>query len=104
MQPHVHRLAWFPNEGKEQLGVFRNLQVSFGTAGRYYRGHMVSTGRAEIFLDPGIKIWDVAPFPPIFREAGGFFGSWKGKEGHTHGEGLAVNAALKSKVLKLMRV
>ena len=65
---------------------------------------MVSTGRAEIFLDPGIKIWDVAPFPPIFREAGGFFGSWKGKEGHTRGEGLAVNAALKSKVLKLMRV
>jgi len=49
-------------------------------------------------------LWDVAPFPPIFREAGGFFGSWSGEEGHTHGEGLAVNAALKSKVLKLTRV
>jgi myo-inositol-1(or 4)-monophosphatase len=64
---------------------------------------MVATGRAEIHLDPEIKIWDVAPFPPIFREAGGFFGSWDGKEGHAHGEGFAVNAALKSKVLKLLR-
>ena len=29
--------------------------------------------------------------------------SWDGKEGHAHGEGFAVNAALKSKVLKLLR-
>ena len=49
------------------------------------------------------KIWDVAPFPSIFREAGGFFGSWEGEEGHAHGEGLAVNDALKRKVLKLTR-
>ena len=55
-------------------------------------------------IDPEIQIWDVAPWPPIFREAGGFFGSWDGKAGHTHGEGLAVNAALKSKVLKVTRV
>jgi myo-inositol-1(or 4)-monophosphatase len=54
-------------------------------------------------LDPSIAIWDVAPFSPIFREAGGWFGSWDGKEGHTHGEGLACNAALREKVLKLIR-
>ena len=54
-------------------------------------------------LDSSAQIWDVAPFPPIFREAGGFFGSWNGEEGHIYGEGLAVNAALKSKVLKLTR-
>jgi myo-inositol-1(or 4)-monophosphatase len=72
--------------------------------GDAYGYHMVATGRAEIMLDPGVQIWDVAPFPPIFREAGGFFGSWAGKEGHTHGEGLAVNAVLKSKVLRLLRV
>ncbi len=65
--------------------------------------HMVATGRTEIMLDPTIKIYDVAPFPPIFREAGGYFGSWDGKEGHTHGEGLAVNGALKENVLKLIR-
>lgn len=54
----------------------------------------VATGRAEIVLDPVMKIWDCGPFPPIFREAGGFFGSWDGIEGHTHGEALACNAKL----------
>jgi fructose-1,6-bisphosphatase/inositol monophosphatase family enzyme len=64
---------------------------------------MVATGRAEVMLDPAISLWDVAPFPPIFHEAGGFFGSWGGQEGHTYGEGLACNAALKEKVLELIR-
>jgi myo-inositol-1(or 4)-monophosphatase len=54
-------------------------------------------------LDPIISIWDVAPFPPIFREAGGFFGSWEGEEGHAHGDGLACNSALKPTVLELIR-
>jgi myo-inositol-1(or 4)-monophosphatase len=54
-------------------------------------------------LDSTAKLWDVAPFPPIVREAGGYFGSWDGKEGHTHNEGLCCNEALKSRVLKLIR-
>jgi myo-inositol-1(or 4)-monophosphatase len=64
---------------------------------------MVATGRAEAMLDPSIMIWDVAPFGPIFREAGGFFGSWNGDDGHAHGEGLACNAALKDRILELTR-
>lgn len=71
--------------------------------GDAYGYHVVATGRAEAMLDPVVNLWDVAPFPPIFREAGGFFGSWDGEEGHTHGEGLACNAALKSRVLELTR-
>ena len=71
--------------------------------GDAYGYHMVATGRADIMIEPAINIWDVAPFPAIFREAGGFFGSWDGKEGHRHGEGLACNAALKPKLVKLIR-
>ncbi len=63
----------------------------------------VATGRAEVALDPFMKVWDCGPFPVIFREAGGYFGSWSGEEGHTHGEALACNAALRPEVLKLMR-
>jgi len=63
----------------------------------------VATGRAEVMIDPVLSDWDCGPFPVIFREAGGYFGSWSGKEGHTHGEALAVNAALKSKVMELIR-
>jgi myo-inositol-1(or 4)-monophosphatase len=99
--------SWSGFRTKKRLDVISNLhkECFYGRGwGDAYGYHMVATGRAEIMLDPGIKIWDVAPFPPIFREAGGFFGSWQGREGHTHGEGLAVNAALKSRVLKLLRV
>ncbi|OGO27537.1 MAG: histidinol phosphate phosphatase [Chloroflexi bacterium RBG_16_52_11] len=63
----------------------------------------VATGRAEVCLDPYMHVWDCGPFPAIFREAGGFFGSWKGEEGHTHGEALACNSALKNRVLELTR-
>jgi myo-inositol-1(or 4)-monophosphatase len=98
--------SWSGFRSKERLDVLENLHRDcfygrgWGDAFGYY---MVATGRIEIMLDPAIALWDVAPFPPIFREAGGFFGSWEGEEGHTHSEGLACNAALKRKVLKLTR-
>ncbi len=64
---------------------------------------LVATGRAEVALDPRLDVYDCGPYPVIFREAGGFFGSWNGEEGHTHGEGIACNAAIKPKVMELMR-
>jgi histidinol-phosphatase len=98
--------SWSGFRTKKRLDVFENLhkECFYGRGwGDAYGYHMVATGRAEVMLDPSVSIWDVAPFVPIFREAGGFFGSWEGKEGHTHGEGLACNAALKAKVLELTR-
>jgi myo-inositol-1(or 4)-monophosphatase len=98
--------SWSGFRTKQRLDVFENLhkECFFGRGwGDAYGYHMVATGRAEVMLDPSVSIWDVAPFVPIFREAGGFFGSWSGEEGHTHGEGLACNAALKERVLALTR-
>jgi len=63
---------------------------------------LVATGRAEICLDPQMAIWDCGPFPVIFQESGGFFGSWKGAEGHLHGEALACNAAIKEEILRVL--
>jgi myo-inositol-1(or 4)-monophosphatase len=62
----------------------------------------VATGRAEVMLDAVMAIWDCGPFPIIFKEAGGYFGSWDGKEGHTHNEALACNQALYSELMKLI--
>jgi histidinol-phosphatase len=62
----------------------------------------VATGRAEAVLDPKMKIWDCGPFPPIFREAGGFFGNWQGIEGHTFGEALACNSNLLPVLLTIL--
>ncbi len=64
---------------------------------------LVATGRAEIMLDPVMAVWDCGPFPPIFREAGGYFGDWAGNEGRIDGgEALATNLALKSDVVSLL--
>ena len=63
----------------------------------------VATGRAEVMLDPVMAVWDCGPFPPIFREAGGYFGSWDGKEGHQNGEGLACNALLLPAIQSLLK-
>ncbi len=65
---------------------------------------LVATGRVEIMLDPVMAVWDCGPFPPILREAGGYFGDWKGNEGTVQaGEALATNASLKDEVLRILR-
>lgn len=63
---------------------------------------LVATGRAEAMLDPAMSIWDCAPFPPILREAGGYFGSWDGKPGHTHKEAIATTSTLLPELLRLI--
>jgi len=63
---------------------------------------LVATGRAEAMLDPVVAIWDCGPFPVILKEAGGYYGSWDGREGHTHNEALACNATVKDEVLGLL--
>jgi histidinol-phosphatase len=82
---------------------FAKKKALLRTWGDAYGYLLVATGRAEVCLDPYMDVWDAGPFPVIFKEAGGYFGSWGGQEGHAHGETLAVNAALMPEVLKLMR-
>jgi len=98
--------SWSGFRTKGRLDLFENLHRDcyFGRGwGDAYGMYLVATGRTEIHIEPSIAVWDVAPFPPIFREAGGFFGSWEGEEGHTHSTALAVNAALKPQIMDLMR-
>ena len=99
--------SWSGYRTKKRLDVFENLHRDcfFGRGwGDAYGFYLVAMGRTEIHVEPSFAVWDVAPFLPIIREAGGFFGSWEGEEGYSQKSVVAVNAALKSKVLKLMRV
>ena len=59
---------------------------------------LVATGRVEIMLDPVLNPYDCAPFPPIMREAGGYFGDWAGNETIYAGEGLSTSRTLLSQV------
>jgi myo-inositol-1(or 4)-monophosphatase len=64
---------------------------------------LVATGRAELMLDPIMSAWDCAPFPPIFREAGGYFGDWQGNETIHGDEAISTSRQLLPEVLALIR-
>ncbi|QIN85096.1 histidinol phosphate phosphatase [Rubrobacter tropicus] len=68
-------------------------------------GHaLVATGRADLMLDPAMNPWDAGAFPPILREAGGYFGDWSGNEGDIYAdEGISTTKTLLPEVLGLMR-
>jgi myo-inositol-1(or 4)-monophosphatase len=63
---------------------------------------LVATGRAEVMLDPIMDAWDCGPFPPIFAEAGGYFGDWKGNITIHAREAVATNHPLLPQVLPLL--
>jgi len=64
---------------------------------------LVATGRAEVMLDPIMDVWDCAPFPPILKEAGGYFGDWQGNETIYGGEAMATTTTLLPQVLALIQ-
>jgi len=63
---------------------------------------LVATGRAEVMVDPMMNAWDCAPFPPIFKEAGGYFGDWKGNITIHANESIGTSQALLPEVLSLI--
>lgn len=81
---------------------FAKKKALLRTWGDAYGYALVATGRAEVCFDPFLDVWDYGPYPVLLREAGGYFGTWDGREGHTPGDALACNAALKHEVIKLM--
>lgn len=64
---------------------------------------LVATGRADLMLDPIMNVWDCAPFPPILREAGGYFGDWQGNSTIYGNEAMATTQALLPEVLALIQ-
>ncbi|MEA3336955.1 MAG: inositol monophosphatase family protein [Chloroflexota bacterium] len=70
--------------------------------GDAYGHSLVATGRVELMLDPIMNAWDCGPFPPILREAGGYFGDWQGNETIYADEGLSTTQALLPQVLDLI--
>jgi myo-inositol-1(or 4)-monophosphatase len=70
--------------------------------GDAYGYMLVATGRVEIMLDPVMNVWDCAPFPPIFRELGGYFGDWQGNATIYANEALATTQQLLPQVLSIL--
>jgi myo-inositol-1(or 4)-monophosphatase len=64
---------------------------------------LVATGRAELMLDAIMNVWDCGPFPPIFSEAGGYFGDWQGNPTIYGNEAMATSQVLLPEVLALLQ-
>lgn len=97
--------AYFGKNGKGEAWDRLQKAVYYNAGWCDAYGYLlVATGRAEIMLDPVMAVWDCGPFPPIFKEAGGYFGDWSGNEGCIDGgEALATNAALRDEVVALLK-
>ena len=90
---HGRTAAW--ERVLSTAGASRGWSDAYGHA-------LVATGRAELMLDPVMNPWDCGPFPPILREAGGFFGDWSGNETIYAGEAMSTTKTLLPEVLRLI--
>lgn len=94
----------FENSGRmdawQRIQQASNFQRGWGDA---YGHALVATGRIELMLDPVMKVWDCAPFPPILREAGGFYGDWQGNSTIYGGESISTTQVLLPEVLRLIK-
>lgn len=75
------------------------FQAGWGDA---YGHALVATGRIEVMLDPIMSDWDCGPFPPILREAGGYFGDWSGNPTIHAQEALSTTHKLLPQILNLI--
>jgi histidinol-phosphatase len=60
---------------------------------------MALTGRAEAWLEAGVKPWDIAPMKVLFEEAGGRFTDLAGHATIAKGSAVATNGALHDYVI-----
>ncbi|MFW9845453.1 MAG: inositol monophosphatase family protein [Candidatus Thorarchaeota archaeon] len=81
----------------------RLLEESFScrTWGDAYGYLLVATGRADVMIDPIMKIWDIAPLKPIITEAGGVFTDLDGNPVAMGESSIACNKELHDEVMRL---
>lgn len=65
-----------------------------------YSFALVASGRVDAAVDFGAKIWDVAPFAVMMKEAGGEMTCFRGSPCMTTGTYIAANAMLHAELLK----
>jgi histidinol-phosphatase len=64
---------------------------------------MLLNGRAEAWLESGVRPWDLAPFAVMVEEAGGRFTNFEGVSTIESGAAVATNGALHEHVLATLR-
>ena len=75
---------------------------AYRTWGDCYGHVLVATGRANVGLDPVMKVWDCAALMPILEEAGGTFTDWEGHRTIRGGNAISTNRLLLPEVLEIV--
>lgn len=65
-----------------------------------YSFALVATGRVDAAVDFGAKLWDVAPFAVMMKEAGGMMSCFRGTPCLTTGTYVAANVELHRELMK----
>ena len=63
---------------------------------------MVLTGRAEAWIEAGVKIWDIAPMKIFFEEAGGRFTDLRGVSTVESGSAVGTNGRVHEHVMRAL--
>lgn len=89
-----------------QGGLYQTLQNKARLTrawGDCYGHALIATGRADVMLDPVLKIWDTTALKPIIEEAGGTFTDWEGRSTHKCARAIATNGRLFKDLLKFIK-
>ncbi len=103
MMAHIDAASFdrYPGKGERFTNLSKATYYNMGVCDAYGYA-LVATGRMEISCDPIVNSYDIAPFLPIMREAGGYCGDWRGNETIYAGEALATTKTLLPQVLDLI--
>jgi histidinol-phosphatase len=96
---------FMPGRRGRAAATMTELQRRFGasrTWGDCYGHVLVATGRADVAVDPEMKIWDNAALLPILEEAGGTFTDWRGRRTIRGRNAVSTNRALFDQTLRIL--
>lgn len=97
-------INWFTRAGREktfiELARRTARQRGFGD---FYGFVLVAEGAAELMLEHGVNIWDLAATKAIIEEAGGTFTDWDGTPTVNRPDVLASNGRVHAEALAILQ-
>lgn len=92
-------IEYLPDRGRRLLTEPGPLVRTWGDGYGYV---LLATGRAEIMLDAGLALWDVAPMLVIVPEAGGTITDYDGAPSPQAGDVVSTNGHVHDAVVRLL--
>jgi histidinol-phosphatase len=97
-------INWFTRAGRERTFI----ELASRTArqrgyGDFYGFVLVAEGAADLMLEHGVNVWDIAATKAIIEEAGGTFTDWDGTPTVHRPDVLASNGKVHAEALAILR-